>query len=127
MPWPYAVCRLAPDAPVPQRPAAATLWSLTHTASETSLVVDQSCLNADWVCARDTHVARDWRCLRVRGPLEFTLIGVLSGLLDPLARAGISVFALSTYDTDYLLVRQADLPAACAALKAAGYTIAPPI
>jgi hypothetical protein len=66
---------------------------------------------------------RDWRCLRVDGPLDFALVGVLAALVMPLARAGVSVFTISSYITDYLLVRDAALPAARAALQAAGHHI----
>jgi hypothetical protein len=65
-----------------------------------------------------------WRALRVAGSLDFSLVGVLAGLLDPLARAGVSVFVLSTFDTDYLLVKGHDLEKALAALRRAGHAVA---
>ncbi|HEY7848912.1 MAG TPA: ACT domain-containing protein, partial [Ktedonobacterales bacterium] len=64
-----------------------------------------------------------WRALRVAGPLDFALIGVLASLAEPLAQAGVSIFAISTYDTDYLLVREVALTEALTALRAAGHTI----
>lgn len=66
-----------------------------------------------------------WRCLVVDGPLEFEETGILASLAAPLAEAGISIFALSTWDTDYLLVPAADLAPALAALDAAGHRLAP--
>ena len=65
-----------------------------------------------------------WRALRVAGQLDFSLLGILAGLTGALAAAGVSVFAVSTYDTDYLMVKQTALERAERALSAAGYTIA---
>jgi len=64
-----------------------------------------------------------WRCLRVEGPLSFELTGVLADLSAPLARAGIPVFVISTYDTDYVLVKAVDLEQACSALRDKGHAI----
>jgi len=66
---------------------------------------------------------RGWRCLEVEGPLDFTLTGVISELTGPLAAAGIAVFVLSTYDTDYLLVKDECLSAATVALVRAGHAV----
>lgn len=66
----------------------------------------------------------DWRCLKVAGPLDFDLTGVLSAILDPLAVAEISIFAVSTYDTDYLLVKSDNLERAICAMRAAGHQVA---
>jgi hypothetical protein len=66
---------------------------------------------------------RGWRCLRVAGSLAFSAVGVISSLCGPLAASGVSIFAISTFDTDYLLVKADDLPAAVAALTAAGHVI----
>ncbi len=67
--------------------------------------------------------SRGWRCLRVEGPLDFALVGMLASLASPLAAAGISIFAVSTYDTDYLLVREGDVPAALQALHGTGHIV----
>jgi hypothetical protein len=67
-----------------------------------------------------------WRALQVAGPLDFALTGVLSSLLAPLAAAGVAVFALSTFDTDYVLVKEATLADAVAALERAGHRVAWP-
>ncbi len=66
---------------------------------------------------------RAWRALAVRGPLDFALTGVLASLASPLAEAGFSIFALSTYETDYVLVRETELEQAVVALTAAGHDI----
>ena len=77
----------------------------------------KSALVADWL------VEDGWRAFKVLGPLDFSLTGILSAIAAPLAEAGISIFALSTYDTDYVLVRAHALDSACAVLSAAGYQI----
>lgn len=64
-----------------------------------------------------------WRCIQVRGPLAFDQVGILASLTAPLAQAAIPVFALSTYETDYLLVKDPDLPRAREALTDAGHVI----
>ncbi len=112
-----AVCRLAPDAPIPPLPLGSSLVALTLTPDELSLVIPEE--------AAPVGAATEagWRALRVAGPLDFSLTGVLVSLAEPLAQAGVSIFAISTYDTDYLLVRESALAAALAALRAAGHTI----
>ncbi len=116
----FSVCQLEADAPLPAwaMSATSTIFSITRTPSELSIVCVQE-LTPDGVRAE-----RDWRCLRVEGPLDFSLTGVLSALLAPLAEAGVSIFALSTFDTDYLLVRAAQLDLAITALSAAGHQVA---
>lgn len=94
-----------------------SVLSVTRTPSELSIVCA-----AGRVPAGVTAV-RDWRALVVAGPLDFSEIGVLASLTGPLAGVGVSVFALSTYDTDYLLVREAALEEAVAALHEAGHAI----
>ncbi|MCP3980648.1 MAG: ACT domain-containing protein [bacterium] len=92
--------------------------SVTHTVDETSVVCDESSV------PENARVERGWRALRVRGTLEFSQVGVLSGLAHPLREAGISIFVVSTFDTDYLFVLQVDLQRAVEALQEAGHEIA---
>jgi uncharacterized protein len=104
-----------------QATVSSPLFSLTRTPEETSLVCKSSCL--------DTHAfssvccEHKWRALQVVGPLDFGLTGILSSIALPLAEAGVSIFAVSTYNTDYVLVKQDKLSEAVAALQAAGHTI----
>jgi hypothetical protein len=125
LPGLYTVCRLAPDAPIPAwaqtDTPAGSLLSITRTADELSIVCLQAAVPAD---ATDATADRDWRCIRVEGPFDLTAdVGVLATLATPLAAAGIGIFAVSTYDTDHLLVHAAHLDRAAAALTAAGHTI----
>jgi hypothetical protein len=71
----------------------------------------------------DVTCVRDYRALRVRGPLPLNLIGILAAIADPLADAGLSIFAISTYDTDYVLVKAQDLETALGVLKRAGHQV----
>lgn len=115
----YAVCRLAPDAPVPAW-ARGEFVSITRTAEELSVVCDEAAAPEGIRCERG------WRCLKLAGPLDFSLVGVLYSLLAPLAAANVSVFAVSTYDTDYVLVREADSERSLAALRVAGWDVESP-
>lgn len=119
-PGELAVVRLPPDAHVPRwafTPAPGAFWSLSRSDDEVSLV-----RGADAV-PNDARAERGWRALRVAGTIDFALTGVLSSVLAPLADAGVSIFAVSTYDTDYVLVREHALAAAVSALQAAGHRV----
>jgi hypothetical protein len=118
LPDTYAVCRLDKDAPVPDWATRGPYSSVTRTADELSVVCP------DALVPGGVRKESGWRVLMVEGPLDFSLTGVLASLTGPLAREGISVFALSTYDTDYLLVKQEQSEKALQALGAAGYHVA---
>lgn len=112
-----AICRLDPDEEIPAWVAGGGLWCITRTEEELSLVcaTDQA--------PEDARSEGPWRALKVQGPLDFALTGILAALAAPLAEAGIPIFALSTFDTDYLLVRSECLDLAVEALRAAGHRI----
>ena len=88
------------------------------TDAEVSIVCPTSCVPMQTVARED-----GWRGMRIEGQLDFSLVGILAKISDVLARAGIALFAVSTYDTDYVLVKDADFAAACDALAAAGYEL----
>lgn len=113
----FAVCRLSKSSPVPAWASSGQFFSITRTADELSVVCPQS------VVPDGVRCERGWRCLRVAGPMDFSMIGVVASLVTPLAEAGISVFVVSTFDTDYLLVKEVDLERAMAALGLAGHTL----
>ena len=115
----FAIVRLAPDSRIPAWATGGTFYSLTQTAEELSIVCVQSHVPADVEKAE-----RDWRCLKLEGPISFSVTGVVASLSKPLADAGIGIFIVSTYDTDYLLVKSADLTRTLATLRAAGYEVA---
>ena len=113
-----AVVRLEPATRVPEWAWSGELCSVTRSADELSVVC------AEAAVPPDASAQRGWRALKVHGPLDFALTGVLAALSAPLADAGISIFAIATYDTDYVLVRGEDVTRACEALAAAGHTVA---
>ncbi len=117
LPETYAVCRLGPEEAVPAWTAGGAFLSLTRTRAELSIVCVQGAVPEGVRCERG------WRCLGVEGPLDFSLSGVLASLADPLAAAGVSIFATSTFDTDYLLLREADLERGLDALRHAGHQV----
>ncbi len=117
MPQRLAICRLGPADELPAAVFRAPFWSVTRTAEELSLIVAEDFVPPCCQCVRG------YRVFQVAGPLDFSLTGVLSALATPLAQAEISLFALSTYDTDYLLVREADLDSAIAVLSRAGHRV----
>ncbi len=112
-----AVCRLPAGAEAPAWFDGEVFVSVTRTPEETSVVCRAE------VVPQDVRVEAGWRALRVAGPLDFALTGVLLSLLAPLAAAGVSVFALSTFDTDVVLVRDDALDDALAALCDAGHRV----
>ncbi len=114
-----AIHRLAPDAPIdPDWLTHAGFVSVTRTAQELSLVALET------LDLEGARTEAGWRALRVDGPLDFALTGIMAALSGALAQAGVSLFALSTFDTDYILVRAEALPAAIAALREAGHEVA---
>jgi hypothetical protein len=116
----YAVCRLGPGDPVPAWAEGGPFVSVTRSDAELSIVCLQQAVPAG------TSAEGGWRCLRVRGPLGFGMTGILASLAAPLASSGVSIFVVSTYDTDYLLVQERDLERAKDALARSGHTVEPP-
>ena len=110
----FAVCRLAPDAPLPAW-IRGELTCVARTSEELSIVC------ADDAAPADVKAERHWRCVKVEGPIPFEMTGVAAALVAPLAGAQISVFLLSTYDTDYLLIKSEVFERALDVLRAAGH------
>lgn len=121
LPEPLTVCRLAPDAAIPAWATGAPFWSVTRTTDELSVICPASRVPPG-VGARDDG----WRALKLVGPFAFSEVGVLLRIAAPLAEAGVSILPVATYDTDYVLVRGAQLPAALGALRAAGHLVRTP-
>jgi hypothetical protein len=118
LPDEYAVCRLDPGQPVPTGlDAGKGIVSVTWTESEISIICP-----AQQAPATGT-VNQPWRCLRVIGPLDLALTGIMAALVKPLADARVNVFVFSTYDTDYVLVPAVRLDEAIAALTGAGHRV----
>ena len=115
----FALARLAADAPVPSWATQGEFFAITRTRDELSIV----CLATQ--VPRGVLAETGWRALKVKGPFALSEIGVLASLATSLANADVSLFAISTFDTDYLLVSEKQLDAAIAALRSAGHRIEP--
>lgn len=113
----YAVHRFAPENEIPREVFASRFFSITKTEEELSIVCDAA------LSLASKKQEPGWSALKVQGPLDFALTGILAKLAGTLAESEISLFAVSTYDTDYILVRTDTLVAAKRALEQAGYLI----
>jgi uncharacterized protein len=113
----YAVCRLESGQPVPDWAWTGEFVSVTRTADELSIVCDVNAV-PDGV-----RLEAGWACLKLQGPFAFELTGILSSVLEPLRDAGVGIFAVSTFDTDYVLLKRAQLGVGNAALEAAGHSV----
>lgn len=113
----YAISRLSQDVPIPVWAQGGEISAVVRTCDELSVV----CLDA--LVPKNIRAEKGWRVLKVLGPLAFSLVGILANLTRVLADAEVSIFAISTFDTDYLLIKQHQLEAAKAALLQAGYSL----
>lgn len=117
LPGRFSVCKLRTGA-IPAWALTGSFYSITRSAAELSIV----CLE-EYVPA-GIQAEHGWRALQVQGPLDFALIGILARIAGVLAQAGISIFAISTYDTDTILVKDEALQEAAAALRQNGCVFA---
>jgi hypothetical protein len=110
-----AVCRLEPAARIPTWALEGKFFCVVRTADELSVVCSEEMVPAV------TTTERRWVALKLEGPFPFSLSGVLAAFAQPLARARIGIFAISTFATDYILIKNTDCDAALAALQKAGH------
>jgi uncharacterized protein len=117
----YSVNRLPGAAPIPSWADGDGFVSISRTPGELSIV----CLSSRVPVARDAGCRSEqgWTCLQLVGPFAFDLTGVLLAVLEPLANASVGIFAVSTFDTDYVMVKTTQLAGTVAALTSAGHTI----
>ena len=113
----YAIVKFAGDAEIPAWVAGSEFFSVTRTPEELSVVAVEASVPSR------LSASRGWRMLKVHGPFAFSEIGVVASLANPLARVGVGIFVISTFDTDYLLVQQEDIPVAVETLEHAGHKI----
>lgn len=117
LPERLAVCRLPVEADIPDWARPGDLLAIVRTNNELSVVCNERYVPPE------VRAERGWRALQVQGPLEFAMVGVLASLAVPLARAGVSIFAVSTFDTDYVLFKEDALDRAVSALTQAGFLV----
>jgi len=118
VPGSFAVCRLPAKAAVPEWALHGPFFSVTRTPDELSIV----CLTAE--VPSEVHPETDWTCLKLEGPFPFSETGILTSFVQPLSDRAIPIFAVSTFDTDYVLVKRAWVEKAVEALAAAGHEAA---
>ncbi len=119
LPLKLAVARYEPGADLPQSVTGSEWSCVTRTRDELSVVCPEAAL------PENAQGERGWRALKVRGPLPFDQVGIMAALSGCLAEAGVPIFAISTYDTDYLLVKEDRIRRALRALRAAGHQVHP--
>ncbi|GIM30068.1 amino acid-binding protein [Clostridium polyendosporum] len=113
----YGVCRLDKTELIPEWAKNSDFFSITRTSDELSIVCSQDNI------PDDIKYEKDWRILEIQGPLDFSLIGILASISKILAQNGISIFAISTYDTDYILVKNKDIDNAIESLIKERYEV----
>jgi hypothetical protein len=113
----FAVCRLPPQAPLPDWALSGVVTSVTRTAEELSIVCPQENV------PEGLQAEKGWICFELGGPFPFSQTGVLASFIDPLAERGVSIVAISTFDTDYVLVKEELAGAALEAFQEAGHTL----
>jgi len=111
----FTLYRLAADDPIPEVVFGHAFFSITRTSDELSIVVSED------IGLSGTRREAGWACIKVLGPLDFGLTGILAGISGILAEEGISIFSVSTFDTDYILVKQENCHRARLVLETAGY------
>ena len=111
----YIIHKLDQNTNMPEELIECEFYSLSNSQEELSLVCPEQML------IQSENSSPNWKCLKVAGPLDLKLTGILAGLADTLAKAKISIFAVSTFNTDYLLIQKQVLETAKSALKSAGY------
>ena len=118
LPGVFGICRLPPDTPVPSWSAETSgFCSVTRTRDELSVVTELENIPPE-------HTNPDrWTCFKLHGPFAFSEVGILASFVQPLVAAQIPIFAVSTFDTDYVLINQENIDAALKALREAGHQL----
>ena len=113
----FGVCRFGPDKLLPSWIDGGEFWSVSRTVDELSIVCEERLIPAG------VESETGYACLKLLGPFDFSEIGIVAGVTQALAAREISVFVISTFDTDYLMAREEMLPDVIDALREAGYTV----
>ena len=116
LPEKFAIVQLPSTEALPDW-VSGEFYSITKTSDETSIVCDQT------IVPENVKADKDWKALKIQGPLDFSLVGILADISSVLAKGGVSIFVISTYDTDYILVKNKDLENAVNLLKSSGHNV----
>ena len=115
-----SICKLEAGDVVPSWASLGSFFSISRTHDELSVVCPEEAVPAD------VRAEKGWRVMRVAGSMDFSVVGVLASMTAPLAEAKVGIFSISTFNTDYLLVKEHDLNEAIVAFAAYGHTITRP-
>ena len=113
-----AICQLSPNDHIPDPSTLGDFWSITKTDEEISIIIPENLIPHD-----NCKSEKGWRAIKIIGPLYFSLVGIIASLSTVLAKVGISIFAFSTYNTDYILVKEKNLEQAKKVLEESGHNI----
>jgi hypothetical protein len=113
----YSICRLDAKADVPSWASGGQFVSISRTPDELSIVCLEANVPSGMTCEAN------WRILKCEGPLDYALPGIMASIAEPLADAGVPIIPIATYDTDYILVKEAHLETAVRALTAYGHAV----
>jgi uncharacterized protein len=116
-PGEYSILKFPPTADIPSWIFSSAFMSITRAEDEISIVIPSGQIKTEF------EESKAWRLLKLIGPFDFNLTGILASVLNPLAEEGIGIFALSTYNTDYVMVQSKDLDATTKVLKAASHNV----
>ena len=117
LPARFAIARLEPGAAVPPWAWEGEFASVSRSADELSIVCDETAI------PEGIQAEGGWRALKIAGPMDLSIVGVLASVAAPLSSAGVSLFAVSTFETDYILIRERAMHRAETALRGAGHRI----
>ena len=115
----FSVVKIPPSERIPMWALNSDVFSITRTDEELSIVCPSECLPIN---EQINELENDWKCIKVEGILEFSLTGILSSLANPLAKNKISIFAISTFNTDYLLIKSHSIDKARNVLENEGHS-----
>ena len=115
----FSICRLNKDSPIPEWLENSDFFSLTRTPDELSIVCNQVLVKSD----DKIIINKDWRIIKIKGPLDFTLTGIIAYISDLLKKNNIPIFVISTYDTDYILTKNQYINKVLIVLKSNGHKI----
>lgn len=113
----FAICKLPATHPIPTGFLHKPFFAVTRTSDELSIVLPEEKVDPEWT------IEPGWRMLKVNGPLDFNIVGVVAAISAPLALAGIPIFVISSFDTDYLLVKEEHLEKSIGLLEHRGHSI----
>jgi hypothetical protein len=116
LPQIFTICRLDPGTEIPSWIKQSIFFSISKSSEELSIVCEER------LVPTGIKSESSWRALQVKGPLDFSLTGILSSIAKPLADSKISIFSISTFDTDYVLVKNESLDRTCSCLTKAGFS-----